>query len=92
MGAGQFPAYMFNPVGIPLPGQAYHAPLLQFQDYPQNMVQGAGVLVQSFFKPFEPQWLTQQLQPVTGGTSGTIAGQVFFQPLTDTGNNASNVG
>lgn len=82
---GQFNGYMFNPVGIPLPGQAYHAPLLQFQDYPYNTVQDRGTLVQRFFRPYTPLTYVQQLQPVNGGTSGIITGQNFFQPLVDTG-------
>lgn len=82
--------YVFNPVGTPQPGPAYHAPMLQFQTYPKNLVQGhGGVLVQRFFQPFEAQWLNAPLQPVNGGTSGTITGQVAFQPLIDTTQNST---
>lgn len=84
------PEYRFNTVGFRQPGIAYHSPLLQFQTYPANLVQGhGGVLVQRFFQPFEPQWLNQPLQPVSGGTSGTITGQTAFQPLVDTSSNTS---
>lgn len=84
------PEYHFNTVGFRQPGIAYHSPLLQFQTYPANLVQGnGGVLVQRFFRSFESQWLTQPLQPVSGGTSGTITGQTAFQPLVDTTNNST---
>lgn len=84
------PEYRFNTVPTPQPGPAYHSPMLQFQTYPKNLVQGhGGVLVQRFFQSFEPQWFNQPLQPVTGGTSGTISGQTAFQPLIDTSNNST---
>jgi hypothetical protein len=84
------PGYRFNTVGFRQPGIGYHSPLLQYQEYPRNLVQGnGGVLVQRFFQPFEPQWLNQPLQPVSGGTSGTITGQTAFQPLVDTSGNTS---
>jgi hypothetical protein len=87
------PEYRFNLVGTPQPGQAYHAPLLQFQTYPKNLWQGhGGVRVLQYFKSFEPQWLNQPLQPVSGGTSGTITGQLAFQPLVDTTGGNSTVG
>jgi hypothetical protein len=87
------PEYNFNPVPVPQAGPAYHAPLLQFQTYPQNLVQGhGGVLVKRFFHSFEPQWLNQPLQPVNGGTSGIITGQVVSQPLVDTTGANTSVG
>jgi hypothetical protein len=76
--------YHFNVVGSPQPGQAYVSPLLQFQSWTNAEVQGAGTLVQSYFKPFEPQYANTQLQPVTSGTSGILTGAMASQPLVDT--------
>jgi hypothetical protein len=82
--------YHFNVVGFRQPGPAYHAPMLQFQTYPNNELQGAGTLVQRFMRPFEPQTYNQTLQPVTSGTSGILAGVIASQPLIDT--TTSNLG
>jgi hypothetical protein len=69
------------------PGPGYVSAVLQFQEYPQNLVQGhGGVMVQKYFKSFEPQFSNALSTPVNGGTSGTIAGQTWSQPLTDTTN------
>jgi hypothetical protein len=88
-GSGE-PAYRFNTVGFRQPGPAYHAPLLQFQTYPETSLSGnGGVLVNRFFHSQEPQWLNQPLQPVNGGTSGIITGQTAFQPLIDTSNTSN---
>ena len=77
--------YHFNPVALPnAPGPAYVAPLLQFQEYPRTMVQGAGIAYARGFQAFEPMTVQQQLQPVLSGTSGSLHGQLFGQPLTDT--------
>jgi hypothetical protein len=68
-----------------LPGVGYTTALMQFQEYPENLVQGhGGVMVARFFKSFEPQFSNAVNTPVNAGTSGTIAGQVWAQPLTDT--------
>lgn len=67
------------------PGPGLVSAILQFQEYPENLVQGhGGVMVQSFFKSCEPQFSNALNTPVNGGTSGTIAGQTWAQPLTDT--------
>lgn len=67
------------------PGVAYHSPLLQFQEYPQNMVEGnGGIHYTKPFEAFQPNFHTTALQPIVSGTSGDIHGQIFYQPLMDT--------
>jgi hypothetical protein len=84
--------YHFNQVSFRQPGIAYHSPLLQFQSYPDNSLQGAGTVVQRFFRPFEAQTVNQVNTPVTSGTSGIIAGVIASQPLIDTTRSAGTVG
>jgi hypothetical protein len=81
--------YHFTKVGFRQPGIAYISPLLQFQEYPQNSIQGAGTVVQKYFRPFEPLTYDASLQPVTSGTSGVLTGGIYTQPLIDTTNQGS---
>lgn len=81
--------YHFNPVPINrTPGPAYVSPLLQFQEYPKNVVEGwGGIAYKRGFQPHEPLTAFAQSRPVPSGTSGVIHGQVFYQPLADTNGN-----
>lgn len=83
--------YHFNPVPLMrTPGPAYIAPLLQFQEYPKNLVEGkGGIMYHQSFKSFQPLTETTQNRPVISGTSGITTGQVYFQPLTDTSSNTT---
>jgi hypothetical protein len=84
---GDFYEYVFNPRAQPQPGQAYMSPLLRFTEYPENRIEGnrgSGVAVQRFFKSHEPLTVQVANVPVPAGGSGTIAGQFYSQPLTDT--------
>ena|ERR1700722_432820 len=78
--------YHFNPVPVARqPGPAYHAPLLQFQEYPPTAIMGnAGIQVGQFFRPFEPMTVNQVNTPVVTGGSGYIQGQFYGAPLIDT--------
>lgn len=84
---GDFYEYVFNPRAQPQPGQAYMSPLLRYTEYPRNRIEGgrgSGVAVQRFFQAHEPLTVQTVNIPVPTGGSGTITGQFYSQPLTDT--------
>lgn len=83
--------YHFNPQRLPNgPGPAYVSPLLQFQEYPRNVVEGwGGIAYKRGFQPFESLGAVVQNRPVVSGTSGIQHGQVFYQPLADTNGNTT---
>lgn len=83
--------YHFNPRPLPRnPGPAYHMPLLQFQEYPKNLIEGkGGIAYKESFKPFEPLTGTVTHQSVVSGTSGIIHDSIYFQPLADTSSNTT---
>lgn len=81
--------YHFNPVPINrTPGPAYVSPLVQFQEYPRNVVEGwGGIAYKRGFQPYESMTAIAQNNPVASGTSGIVHGQVYYQPLADTSSN-----
>jgi hypothetical protein len=74
--------YLFGSSPVPQPGTAYHSPLQQFQEYPQNRPQGHGVIVGRQSVLQSPQ-IPVGIVPVVsaGNGSGTVQGQIIFQPL-----------
>ena len=83
--------YHFNPRPVARqPGPAYRSPLLQFQEYPKNLVEGwGGIAYKRGFMPFEPLTQIVEHNSVVSGTSGIIHDQIYFQPLADTSANTS---
>lgn len=83
--------YHFNPrPPVKTPGPAYISPLLQFQEYPRNLVEGwGGIAYKRSFQPFEPLTEIVQHQAIASGTSGVIHDQIYFQPLADTSANTT---
>jgi hypothetical protein len=83
--------YHFNPRPLQRnPGPAYISPLLQFQEYPRNVVEGwGGIAYKRGFQSFEPMTVHQVNTPVPSGTSGIIHDQIYYQPLADTHGNTT---
>ena len=85
---GKF-GYHFNPVPIPRAvDPAYRSALLQFQEYPETVVEGwGGIAYKRGFNPFQPPMPSVNQTPVIAGTSGIIHDTIYSQPLADTSGN-----
>jgi hypothetical protein len=74
---------------------AKRAVFQQYQTYPDNMVQGSGVLVAqgmvpgNYFMETQPAQVWQNFTPIDASlvAGGTIHGVVALQPLIDTSSN-----